>query len=131
VKRIILDPMKDQFIPHILDKKLGESTFDALVKLIQNYFSSQQMILQNQLLAIRMSKTNTMVNYLTINELKDQLATIGTKVEDQEIVSMLLLGCLLFMVIVLGRTYQISQSFRLILCRKKSDCSLVRSNKGK
>jgi hypothetical protein len=35
-----------------------------------------------------MSKIDTMVSYLTrISELKDQLPTIGTKVEDQELVS--------------------------------------------
>jgi hypothetical protein len=36
---------------------------------------------------------DTMVSYLTkISELKDQLAAIGTKVEDQEIVSIALKG---------------------------------------
>jgi hypothetical protein len=40
-----------------------------------------------------MSKTDTMVSYLTrITELKDQLATIGTMVEDQELVSIALKG---------------------------------------
>jgi hypothetical protein len=34
------------------------------------------------------SKTYTMVSYLIkINELKDELVAIGTKVEDQEVVS--------------------------------------------
>jgi hypothetical protein len=40
-----------------------------------------------------MSKIDTMVSYLTrIYELKDQLATIGTKVEDQNLMSISLIG---------------------------------------
>jgi len=40
-----------------------------------------------------MSKIDTMVSYLTvISELKDQMVTIGTKVEDQELVSISLKG---------------------------------------
>jgi hypothetical protein len=40
-----------------------------------------------------MSKTDTMVSYLTKNnELMDQLAAIGTKVEDRELVSISLKG---------------------------------------
>jgi hypothetical protein len=51
------------------------------------------MLLQNQPLAIRMSKTDTIVSYLTrINELNDQLAAINTKVENQELVSIALKG---------------------------------------
>jgi hypothetical protein len=51
------------------------------------------MLLQNQLSVIHMSKIDTMVSYLTrISELKDQLATIGTMVEDQELVSIALKG---------------------------------------
>jgi hypothetical protein len=45
VKRIILDSMKDHFIPHISDKKSGKSMFDALVKLFQNSCASRQMLL--------------------------------------------------------------------------------------
>jgi hypothetical protein len=42
---------------------------------------------------IRMSKTNTMVSYLSrIAELKDQLATIETMMEDEELVSIALKG---------------------------------------
>ena len=51
------------------------------------------MLLWNKLPIIRMSKTYAMVDYFTkINELKDQLATIGTKVNDQEIISITLKG---------------------------------------
>jgi len=46
------------------------------------------MLLQIQLSTIHMSKTNTMVSYLTrISVFRDQLVAIGTKVEDQKIVS--------------------------------------------
>lgn len=40
-----------------------------------------------------MGKIGTVVSYLTrISELKDQLVAIGTKVEDQELVSIALKG---------------------------------------
>jgi hypothetical protein len=51
------------------------------------------MLLRNQLSTIHMSKTDTVVSYLTkITELRDQLVAIGTQVEDQELVSISLNG---------------------------------------
>ena len=48
--------------------------------------------------------------FTKINELKDQLETIGMKVDHQELVSidlkvLLLLGCLLFKVFDIGKIY--------------------------
>jgi hypothetical protein len=63
-KRIILDLVKDHFIPHIVDKTISKDMFEALVGLYQSSCVSRQMLLRNKLSAIHMSKTDTMVSYL-------------------------------------------------------------------
>jgi hypothetical protein len=49
--------------------------------------------LEEQAFVVCMSKTDTVVSYLTkVIELRDQLVTIGMKVEDKELVSIALNG---------------------------------------
>ena len=49
------------------------------------------MHLKNKLLVIHTSKTNTIVSYLTkVIRLRDQMVAIGTKVEDKELLSIVL-----------------------------------------
>jgi len=50
------------------------------------------MLLRNKILVVCMSKIDIMVSYLTkVTELRDQLVTIGIKVEDKELVSISLI----------------------------------------
>jgi hypothetical protein len=51
------------------------------------------MILRNKLRSIMMTRSNTITNYLMrITQIRDQLATVGKKVEDTKLVNMALNG---------------------------------------
>jgi hypothetical protein len=82
-KKITFDSMKNHFISHIVEKT-SKDMFGGV---------SQRMLLRNQLSTICMSKTDTMVNYLTrITQLRNQLAATRTQVEEQELVSISMNG---------------------------------------
>jgi hypothetical protein len=49
MKRVILDSVKDHFIPHIIAKAIGKDMFDAIVTLYQSDNVNQKMLLQNKL----------------------------------------------------------------------------------
>jgi hypothetical protein len=59
-KRIILDVIKDHMIPHISDKKM----FDAMLSLYQSDIINREMILQNKLRSIDMTRFESVTNYL-------------------------------------------------------------------
>jgi hypothetical protein len=82
-KIIILYLVKDWFIPHIIDKMIGKKMFDSFV----GWF------MQNDISTIHLSKIDIVVSYLaSTTELKDQLVSIGTMVEDKKLVSITLNG---------------------------------------
>jgi hypothetical protein len=89
---IVLDPMKDHFIPEIVEKIIGKNMFDTFVGLYQSSCVYREMLLRNKFLVICMSKTYTMVSYLTKPKLRDQLTTIAMKVEDNGLVFVTLNG---------------------------------------
>jgi predicted nuclease of restriction endonuclease-like RecB superfamily len=69
--------------------------FKALIGLFQSSCVSQQMLLQNKLSTIPMTKTDNVVSYMAkIIELRDKLSTFSMKVEDKELVSIDLNGLL-------------------------------------
>ena len=89
-KRIILDLVKDHFIPHIVENKNGKEMFELLVGLFENSCVSKQMLLHNKLSVTCMRKINTWVSYLTkITKFIDQLVAIGTMLEDEDFGSLL------------------------------------------
>jgi hypothetical protein len=63
-KKMILDAIKDQLIPHISKKKTAKEMFDALVSLYQSENINRKTILRNKLESIVMTKSNTITNYL-------------------------------------------------------------------
>jgi hypothetical protein len=67
--------------------------FDYLIGLFQFACVSRQMFLRSNLLTIHITKKDTMVSYMVdITNLKEQLATIGTMVEDKESIFIALNG---------------------------------------
>lgn len=48
-RRIILDEVKDDIIPHIFEKKAARETWEALTKLYQNDNENQKMALREKL----------------------------------------------------------------------------------
>jgi hypothetical protein len=85
--------VKDYLIPHIVEKKMTKEMYDALIALYQSVNISRKMHLRNKLFAICMSDIDFVASYLMkIIELRDQLAAIGVKVEDEELVPIALNG---------------------------------------
>ena len=64
VKWVILDLVKDDLVPHIVEKTMGKDMFDALVTLYQSENINQDMLSKNKLWATQMTKTDIVVAYL-------------------------------------------------------------------
>ena len=64
VKWVILDLVKDDLVPHIVEKTMGKDMFDVLVTLYQSENINQDMLLKNKLWATPMTKTDIVTVYL-------------------------------------------------------------------
>jgi hypothetical protein len=72
---------------------LGKEMFDALVSLYQSENINRKMILHNKLRSVEMTRSDTVTSYLMkVTQIRDQLAAVGEKVEDKELVNMALNG---------------------------------------
>jgi hypothetical protein len=92
-RRIILDAVKDHLIPHISEKKSVREMFLALMNLFQSNNTNRKMVLREKLKDTKMTKSDTVTNYLTkITQVHDQLAVVGEVVLDEELVRMALNG---------------------------------------
>jgi 2-phosphoglycerate kinase len=97
-KQVILDAVKDHLIPHLSEKKTMKEMFDALVSLYQSENINKKMILWNKLRSIEMTRSNTVTSYLMkVTQIRDQLAAVGEKIADAELVNMALNGFPSFM----------------------------------
>jgi hypothetical protein len=92
-KRMMLDSTKDHMIPHESNNKTTKEVFDAVIILYQNHNINKKMVLQNKLISIAMTRSDTIISYLMkITHIRDRLALLGEKVEDVELVKMALNG---------------------------------------
>jgi hypothetical protein len=92
-ERVLLDLVKDHLIPHLNEKKMTKDMFDALVSLFQRKNMNRKMILRNKLRLVHMSRSDNVTNYLMrITQVCDQLASIGEKKEDAELMNVALNG---------------------------------------
>jgi hypothetical protein len=92
-QRVILDVVKDHLIPHVAEKQSAREMFKALVDLFQSDNLNRKMILRNKLRSIQMSRSDNVTSYfMRITQTRDQLAAIGEKVDDIELVNVALNG---------------------------------------
>jgi hypothetical protein len=92
-ERVLLDSMKDHLIPHLTEKKMTKEMFDALVSLFQSKNMNRKMVLRNKLRSMQMSRYDNVTSYLMrITQVHDQLAAIGEKMEDTELMNVALNG---------------------------------------
>jgi hypothetical protein len=92
-KQMILDAIKDHLIPHVFEKKTTKEMFHALVSLCQSLNINRKMVLRKKLRSIVMTRLDIVTSYLMkITHICDQLAAVGEKVEDAELVNMALSG---------------------------------------
>jgi hypothetical protein len=90
---VILDAVKDHLIPHVAEKQSAKEMFKALVDLFQSDNLNRKMILRNKLRSIQMSRSDNVTSYfMRITQTHDQLAAIGEKVDDVELVNVALNG---------------------------------------
>jgi hypothetical protein len=67
--------------------------FDALVGLFQSTNMNRKMVLRNKLISLQMSRSDNVTNYfMWIIQVCDQLAAIGEKTEDAELLNVALNG---------------------------------------
>jgi hypothetical protein len=92
-RRIILDAVKDHVIPHLSGKKTTRDMWEALTKLYQSDNQNRKMVLREKLRGTKMSRSDTIASYLTrITQVRDELATVGEAVSEQELVRTTLNG---------------------------------------
>jgi hypothetical protein len=93
VERVILDSVKDHLIPHLSEKKTDKEMFDALVGLFRSTNMNRKMALRNKLKFVQMSRSNNVTSYfMRITQVRDQLATIGEKMDDVGLVNVVMNG---------------------------------------
>ena len=86
-QRILFDVIKDHVIPHITRKHNVYEMWVAPTKLYQSSNENRKMVLHEKLKSIKMVKDEGMATYLTwITQVRDELAAVGEKVEDRELV---------------------------------------------
>jgi replicative DNA helicase len=64
-RRIISNAMKDHFIPHLFEKKSSREIFATLTNLFQSSNANRKMVLREKLRDTKMTRSDTVTNYLT------------------------------------------------------------------
>lgn len=81
--RIILDGFKDHLIPHLSGKDTTWEMMEALKGLFQSKNENSKMLMREKLRDTKMTDSDNVATYLTcISQVRDELATIGEKVDD-------------------------------------------------
>jgi hypothetical protein len=92
-KSMILDGIKDHVVPHLSGKADAKDKWKALSDLYQNKNENKVMALRKQLRGTKMAKGEGVIPYLTrITQIRDELATVGEKTKDLELVRIALDG---------------------------------------
>jgi hypothetical protein len=92
-KSLILDGIKDHVAPHLSGKEKAKDMWKALSNLYQNKNENEVMALRKQLHGTKMAKGEGLIPYHTrITQIRDELATMGEKIEDLELVRIALDG---------------------------------------
>jgi hypothetical protein len=92
-KSLILDGIKDHVIPHLSGKAEAKDMWKALSDLCQNKNENKVMALHKQLRGTKMAKGEGVIPYLTrITQIRDELAAMGQKTVDPELVRIALDG---------------------------------------
>jgi hypothetical protein len=63
-KRVLVESIKDHFIPHIFENKSTKEMYDSLVSLYQKMNIGRLLHLKHQIQDFRMSSEDKIVNYI-------------------------------------------------------------------
>jgi hypothetical protein len=81
--RVIFDSVKDNMMPLIVHLRTTKECFDALANLYENKAPTQKRILKKQLRTLNMGNDSF---FSKIAQTRDQIATIGVAVDDDDLV---------------------------------------------
>ena len=80
-------------MPVITSLKTAKECFDTLVNLYENKAPSQRRALKDKLCTLKMEKDDTIASFFTkISQIRDQLASIGVTVDDDDLVQTIVDG---------------------------------------
>ena len=92
-KRIIAHSIKDHLIPYVSSKDTPKEMFDALSGMYEGRKINRKMKLRAQLKSTKMSKGESIHEYLTgVSQFKEQLEAIEDKIDEIELVMTALNG---------------------------------------
>jgi hypothetical protein len=84
---------KGSYDPSHIQEEYRQGDVQCPVGLYQSKNINMKMILHNKLRSVEMTRSDTVTNYLMkVTQIRDQLAVVGEKVEDKELVNMALNG---------------------------------------
>ena len=85
-RRIIYDSVKETLMPVITPLKRAKECFDTLTNLYEKKAPNQKKVLKNQLIYLKMEKDEGVASFFTkISQVRYQLSTIGTLVDDHDL----------------------------------------------
>lgn len=80
-------------IPHLSKKDTAWEMMEALKGLFKSKNENRKMLLRRKLRDTKMTDSDTVTTYITrINQVWDEMATIGGKLDDSELMRMTLKG---------------------------------------
>ena len=92
-KRIIVDSIKGHLIPQVSSKDTPKEMFDALSRMYVGRNINRKMNLRSQLKSTKMSKGESIQEYLTrVSQFKEKLEAIEDKIDEVELVMTALNG---------------------------------------
>jgi hypothetical protein len=95
-KRIVSDSVKDHLIPHISELETSRQMYEALNRLYERKYISQNLALRNQLRNMKMENSESVSSYLMrVSQIRDHLTAIGDVISDKELVLPMILVILM------------------------------------
>ena len=84
--KIIIDSMKDHILPSISNLSIAFEVFSKIKNTFEINNTSRLLTLKQDLLYIKMNNGESITSYfLRISELNDQLAIVGSQVDEKEL----------------------------------------------
>ena len=94
-RRTLLEGVKDHILSSLHGKASPLLMWKALTDLFQSKSDQRKLALKDKLRNIKMEKSDSMPKYLTkFTQCRDELGSVGVTVDDEELVSLALLGLL-------------------------------------
>ena len=91
--RMIVDSIKDHFIPQVSSKKKPKKMYDALSRMYEGNNINRKMNLRAQLKSTKMSKGESIQDYFRrVSQFKEQLNSIRDSIDEDELVMTTLNG---------------------------------------